>query len=44
MLAAMVIVWLLSNATLREFAIERLVVAVASMFYYIRRGQGQGGT
>jgi amino acid transporter len=39
MLAAMVIVWLLSNATLREFAIEGLVVAVASMFYYIRSTQ-----
>ena len=36
-LAAMVIVWLLSNATLRELAVEGLVVAVASMFYYIRR-------
>lgn len=36
-LAAMVIVWLLSNATLRELAVEGLVVAVASLFYYIRR-------
>jgi hypothetical protein len=36
-------VWLLSNATLREFAIEGLVIAVASMFYYIRKpGQAQG--
>jgi hypothetical protein len=39
MLAALVIVWLLSNATPREFAIEGLVIAVASMFYYIRRTQ-----
>ena len=39
LLAAAVIVWLLSNATRREFAIEGLVIAVASMFYYIRRTQ-----
>jgi basic amino acid/polyamine antiporter, APA family len=38
-LAAMVILWLLSNATLRELAVESLVVAVASIFYYIRRTQ-----
>jgi amino acid transporter len=43
LLAAVVIVWLLSNATLREFAIESLVIAVASMFYYIRKPvQAQG--
>jgi basic amino acid/polyamine antiporter, APA family len=38
-LAAAVIVWLLSNATARELAVEALVVAVASLFYYIRRTQ-----
>jgi len=37
MLAAAVIVWLLSNATGRELVVEGLVVAVASMFYYIRK-------
>ena len=40
-LAAGVIVWLLSNATRREFLIEALVVAVASMFYLIRKRGGQ---
>ena len=38
-LAAMVILWLLSNATLRELAVEGLVVAAASLFYYIRKTQ-----
>jgi APA family basic amino acid/polyamine antiporter len=37
MLAAAVIVWLLSNATPRELAVEGLMLAVASLFYYIRR-------
>jgi hypothetical protein len=40
-LAAAVIVWLLSNATRREFGVEALVLAVASMFYFIRRTGGQ---
>jgi len=40
-LAAAVIVWLLSNATRREFGVEALVLAVASMFYLIRRTGGQ---
>jgi amino acid transporter len=41
LLAASVIVWLLSNATLREFGVELLVVAVTSMFYFIRVRGGQ---
>lgn len=41
LLAAAVIVWLLSNATRREFAVEALVVAVAALFYFIRRTGGQ---
>jgi basic amino acid/polyamine antiporter, APA family len=40
-LAASVIVWLLSNATRREFGVEALVLAVAAMFYFIRRTGGQ---
>jgi basic amino acid/polyamine antiporter, APA family len=36
-LAAAVIVWLLSNATAREFGVEVGVVAVASLFYVIRK-------
>jgi len=40
-LAAAVIVWLLSNATRREFGVEALVLAVASLFYFIRRSGGQ---
>jgi len=40
-LAAGVIVWLLSNATRREFGVEALVLAVATMFYFIRRTGGQ---
>jgi hypothetical protein len=39
LLAAAVILWLLSNATARELAVEALVVAVASLFYYIRTTQ-----
>jgi amino acid transporter len=41
LLAAAVIVWLLSNATPREFGVEALVLAVASLFYFIRRRGGQ---
>ena len=40
-LAAIVIVWLLSNATRREFGVEALVLAVAALFYFIRRTGGQ---
>jgi len=40
-LAAAVIVWLLSNATRREFGVEALVLAVASLFYFIRKSGGQ---
>ncbi len=40
-LAAAVIVWLLSNATRREFGVEALVLAVAAMGYFIRRTGGQ---
>ena len=36
-LAALVIVWLLSNATRREFSVEALVLACASVFYFIRQ-------
>jgi amino acid transporter len=41
LLAAAVIIWLLSNATRREFGVEALVLAVASMFYFIRKRGGQ---
>jgi basic amino acid/polyamine antiporter, APA family len=41
MMAAAVIVWLLSNATRREFGVEALVLAVASLFYFIRKTGGQ---
>ena len=34
-------IWLLSNATRREFGVEALVLAVASMFYLIRKTGGQ---
>lgn len=40
-LAAVVIVWLLSHATRREFFVEGLVLAVAALFYFIRRRGGQ---
>jgi amino acid transporter len=40
-LATAVIVWLLSNATRREFAVEGLVLAVASLYYFIRTRGGQ---
>jgi APA family basic amino acid/polyamine antiporter len=35
--AATAIVWMLTNATSREFYVEALVVAVASLFYFIRK-------
>jgi amino acid transporter len=41
LLAAAIIVWLLSNATPREFSVEALVLAVATLFYFIRRTGGQ---
>jgi amino acid transporter len=40
-LAAAVILWLLSNATRREFGVEALVLAIAAMFYFIRKTGGQ---
>ncbi len=40
LLAAAVILWLLSNATRREFGIEALALAVAAVFYFIRRTGG----
>lgn len=40
-LAAAVIVWLLSNATRREFSVEGLVLAVAALYYFIRKRGGQ---
>src|SRR5207244_5745192 len=40
-LAAAVIAWLLSNATRREFGVEALVLAVATVFYFIRKTGGQ---
>jgi amino acid transporter len=36
--AVAVIVWLLSNATRREFTVEAAVLAVASLVYLVRRG------
>src|SRR2546428_3467106 len=39
--AAAVILWLLSNATRREFAVEAIVLAAASLLYSIREGVGQ---
>jgi len=41
MLAAAVILWLLSSATRREFGVEALVLAVASMFDLVRKTGGQ---
>ena len=41
LLAAAVILWLLSNATSREFGVEALVLAVAALFYFIRKTGGQ---
>ncbi|HXI32413.1 MAG TPA: APC family permease [Vicinamibacterales bacterium] len=41
LLAATVIVWLLSNAAYREFAVEALVLAAAALFYFIRRTGGR---
>jgi basic amino acid/polyamine antiporter, APA family len=38
--AAAVILWVLSNATRREFAVEAAVLAAASLLYSIRRGVG----
>jgi APA family basic amino acid/polyamine antiporter len=40
-LAAVVIIWLLSNATRKEFSIEGLVLAVATVFYVIRKRGGR---
>ncbi|HMF97169.1 MAG TPA: APC family permease [Vicinamibacterales bacterium] len=41
LLAAGVIVWLLSNASRREFGVEALLLAVAALFYFIRRTGGR---
>jgi amino acid transporter len=37
--AAAVIVWLLTSATRREFGVEALALAVASILYWVRRGR-----
>jgi APA family basic amino acid/polyamine antiporter len=39
LLAVAVILWLLSQATRREFAVEALVVAIATVIYYIGSGR-----
>jgi amino acid transporter len=39
-LAAVVIVWVLSHATAREFGVELGVLAAATAFYLLRRGVG----
>jgi hypothetical protein len=39
--AALVILWLLANATRREFAIEAMVLVAASLLYSIRTRVGQ---
>ena len=41
LLAASVILWLLSNATRREFGVEALVLMVAALFYFVRRSGGR---
>jgi basic amino acid/polyamine antiporter, APA family len=41
LLAIVVIIWMLTNATRREFMVEGLVLSVAALFYFIRRGVGQ---
>jgi len=40
-LAALVIVWLLSHATAREFGVEASVIALAAGLYFMRKGVGQ---
>jgi amino acid transporter len=40
-LAAVVIVWLLSNATAREFGVEAIVLVLASILYFARRRVGR---
>ena len=37
LLAAGVIVWMLSHATRREFAVEGIVLTVAALFYLVRK-------
>src|SRR5262249_60607214 len=46
LLAGIVIVWLLSNASRREFAVEGLVLAVCAMIYFLQRtgGRRYGGS
>jgi len=41
--AAGVIIWLLSHATVREFAIEAVVLAAAALLYAARRGGSRAG-
>ena len=36
-LAVAVILWFLSQATRREFAVEGIVLAVAALYYYVAR-------
>src|SRR4029077_1131209 len=41
LLATAVILWMLSNATRREFTIEALVLVGAALLYFIRKRSGQ---
>ena len=36
-LAIMAIIWILSHATVREFAVNGIVLVIASAFYFVRR-------
>ncbi len=47
LLAAAVILWMLSNATRREFLVEGLVLSAATLIYFVRRKnvrRAQGGS
>jgi hypothetical protein len=41
-LAAAVILWMLSHATRREFVVEGMVLAIAASFYAARRKSAPG--
>src|SRR3984893_8490358 len=43
-LAIVAIIWILAHATMREFAVNGIVLAVASIVYFVRRSIARSGT
>ena len=43
-LAILAIIWILTHATMREFLVTGIVLALASIVYFVRRSIARSGT